>query len=149
MIGNRDQMTPQMEAQSVQRSGTPDGSNYARFQQMATEIVNILAKGSSGGGSLGSSPAFQQVVSQGKAGHASGYQLLQTAVNLANANPHIPYQLGGDSPPNAPTPSVLDCSSAMQWCYFHRLSTATGHRRSSTATSCPRPASGSRRWRWS
>ena len=129
-IGNRDKMLPQMEAQTVQRSGTPDGSNYARFQQFATEIVNLLAKGG-GGSSLGSSPAFQQLARQGLAAKASGYQMLQTAINLANANPHIPYQLGGDSPPNDANPSVLDCSSAMQWVYFHTTGSLNGMPRTS------------------
>lgn len=135
-IGNRNSMSPQMEAQTVQRSGTPDGSNYARFQQMATEIVNVLAKGG-GSGSLANTAGFGQLSQQWKGGKATGYSLLQTAINLVKDHPNIPYQLGGDSPPNSQVPTQLDCSSFVQWDVFHTLGSLNG---------CPRTSQDQSAW---
>lgn len=135
-LGNRNTLSPQMEAQSVQRSGTPDGSNYARYQNFATQIVNVLANGGSTG-SLSNVPSFQSLSSQWKAQKGTGYQLLQTAINLVTNNPSIPYQFGGDSPPNASTPTQLDCSSFVQWNIFHTLGTLGG---------CPRTSQDQSAW---
>jgi cell wall-associated NlpC family hydrolase len=133
-LGNRNKLSPAMEAQTIQRSANKTGSNYARYQTMATQIVNVLAKGG-GGSSLANSPAFQQLARQGKAGKASGFQLLSTALDLVRTNPHIPYQLGGDSPPSSNHPSVLDCSSFTQWVYFHAVGSLNGMPRTSQAQS--------------
>jgi hypothetical protein len=135
-MGNRNNLSPQMEAQNVQRSGTADGSNYAKYQNFATQIVNVLANGGSTG-SLGSVPSFNSLSSQWKAQKGTGYQLLQTSVNLVTNNPSIPYQLGNDSPPNAATPTALDCSSFVQWVIFHTLGTLGG---------CPRTSQDQSAW---
>lgn len=46
-VPGRDAMTPQMEAQQVQRSAFSDGRNYAPFHNMADALVNSLGVGSS------------------------------------------------------------------------------------------------------
>ena len=108
-IGNRDSMTLWMEAQTVQRSSYSDGSNYQKYAAFATQVVASLS--SDGAQSLSNSGGFSQLASQGKGGKASGYQLLQTATDLVDAHPSIPYQEGGDSAPNTPAGQItfLDC----------------------------------------
>lgn len=116
-ISNRDSMTLDQEAQAVQRSGYPTA--YAQWQTMATQVVNILANGQ-GASSLGNSPAFSTLTGNNKAGKTNCTQLLGTALGLVESH-QIPYQEGGDSPPNVAVPALLDCSSFVQWCIYHTL----------------------------
>jgi cell wall-associated NlpC family hydrolase len=134
-VPNRLTQDPGQVVVTVQRPGVgPD--YYDQFKEMATQIVNILVKGQ-GGTSLGNSPAFGQLSSNWKSGKASGTAILQTAENLVSSDPSIPYQLGSDSPPNDPNPSVLDCSSFVQWVIFHTFGNLNG---------CPRTASAQAGW---
>jgi hypothetical protein len=128
-IKNRDSMTIGMEAQSVQRSATPDGSNYQRFAEFATQIVNILVNGQG----ASTAPGVPGGGGSTKTGKASGQDLLATALDLADVNPHIAYQEGGDAPPQTAAKDVklLDCSSAMQWVYYHTLGGLNGMPRTS------------------
>ena len=116
-IGNRDSMTMDQEAQAVQRSAYPGA--YAAWQQMAIQVTNIMANGL-GASSLANSPQFGQLAGTGKAGKGSGPQLLDTALTLVSSH-QVPYQEGGDSPPNVAVPTLLDCSSFVQWVMFHTL----------------------------
>lgn len=128
-ITNRNSMQPYQEAQAVQRSADSSGSNYQKFMQFATQVTNILAGGS--GSSLGSSGGFTSTLGNWKAGKANGADLLSTATALAQNHPHIPYQLGNDSPPNVSVPTVLDCSSAQQWIRYQTLGKLGGMPRTS------------------
>jgi cell wall-associated NlpC family hydrolase len=134
-IKNRDSMSPQLEAQAVQRSAYASGDNYQPYQEMATQIVNKLADGQ--GSSLGSDAAFQNMSKGWQSGKALGSSVLQTALNLVQEHPDIVYQEGGDSPPNASVPTVLDCSSFVQWVVFHTLGTLNG---------CPRTSQDQSAW---
>jgi hypothetical protein len=150
-ISNRNSMTLWMEAQTVQRSATSDGSNYERFANFGTQVAGVLAsnggsgKGGSGknkgnsSSSVSNTLSFQQLGSQWKGGHASGSQLLQTALNLVQSHPHIPYQLGNDSPPNTPAGQItaLDCSSFVQWAIFQTAGGLDG---------CPRTSEDQSAW---
>lgn len=138
-VSNRGSMTLAMEGQSVQRSAYSDGSNYAPFANMGTQIVNILAQGA--GTSVNIDPMGDGA--GGKAGKATGAQLLATALNLVKAHPYIPYSEVGDSPPNAAVPTVLDCSSFQQWAYFHTLGKLHGMPRTSQLQSAWCQSSGS------
>ena len=117
-IKNRDSMTLDQEAQAVQRSAFPNA--YGQWQTLATQIVNILANGAPG---LSNNP--------GKGGHGSGADILGVAISLVQSQPHIAYQEGGDSPPDATHPNPLDCSSFVQWVIFHTLGGLNGCPRTS------------------
>ncbi len=140
-IKNRDSMSLQMEAQSVQHSQFSDGSNYAPFAKMGQSIVSTLAKSSSSSsgsnGKASSNLATTNTTNAEKSGKALGSDLLNTALNLVKAHPSIPYQEGGDSPPNSSVPTLLDCSSFFQWAYFH----TTG-----SLGSCPRTSQDQSSW---
>ena len=133
-IKNRDSLTIGQEGQAVQKSQFASGANYQKFANMATQVVNVLAGGA--GSSLSVSPVIQGT-SPNKAGKASANTLLQTALNLVQAHPNIAYQEGGDSPPNAAVPTLLDCSSFVQWCVFHTFGQLGG---------CPRTSQDQSSW---
>jgi hypothetical protein len=133
-ITNRDSMTIGQEGQAVQKSGDPSGSNYQQFATFATQIVNLLAGGS--GASVSVAPVLAGTT-PGKAGKTSSNAFLQTALTLVQAHPHIPYQEGGDSAPNVAVPTVLDCSSFVQWVYFHTNGSLGG---------CPRTSQDQSAW---
>jgi hypothetical protein len=130
-IGNRDTMSPDQEAQAVQRSAFPDA--YGQWQTMATQIVNILANGQ-GASSVANAAGIGQILANGKAGKASGGQLLGTALGLVTSH-KIPYQEGGDSAPNVVVPTVLDCSSFARWVMYHTVGSLNGMPRTSEAQS--------------
>jgi cell wall-associated NlpC family hydrolase len=134
-IGNRDSLSLPMEAQTVQHSAFADGSNYAVYEKLGIQVVAALSGGQ--GQSLANDPSFSNNVATGKAGKALGSALLQTALTLVQDHPHIPYQLGGDSPPNSAVPTQLDCSSFVQWVYFHTLGNLGG---------CPRTSQDQSAW---
>lgn len=130
-ITNRSTMTDAQQAQAVQRSA--DGSLYAQWQTMATDIVNSLT--SAGASSAANTPAAA-ATSATKAGKGTGEQLLGVALNLVNTY-SIPYQEGNDSAYNSAIPTVLDCSSFVQWVYYHTLGTIGG---------CPRTSQEQSTW---
>lgn len=105
--------------QEVQRSGTPNA--YGRWENFANACVAVLVKtgqnqsnassltgGSGGAGALAS-------------GGATGTNIASVAFNLIKSQPpgHIRYQEGGDSAYNDPDPRVLDCSSFVDWVFYH------------------------------
>lgn len=51
----------------------------------------------------------------------TGRNLARVAHDLITSHEpgHIRYQLGGDDPATSADPRVLDCSSLVDWCYFH------------------------------
>jgi cell wall-associated NlpC family hydrolase len=161
-ITGRERMTIGQEGQAVQKSAHADGSNYQKFADMGNQIVNSLGSATStspssgaadtttgaalgpqnaGAGTAGVAKAntapSNTGVNPGKAGKTSSNSLLQTALNLVQAHPSIPYQLGGDSAPNTAVPTVLDCSSFVQWVYFHTFG---------SLGSCPRTSEAQSSW---
>lgn len=134
-VGNRDTLDPGQVAVTVQRPGVPP-SYYDQFQTMAVQVVNILA-GGQGASSLANSPGFTAVAGNGKAGKASCVQLLGTSLGLVESAPDIAYQEGGDSPPNVAHPTLLDCSSFVQWVIYHTLG---------SLGNCPRTAAEQSAW---
>lgn len=139
-IQNRDSMTIGQEGQAVQKSQFASGQNYQQFASMATQVVNVLSGGA--GSSLSVSPVIQGT-SPNKAGKTSANAFLQTALTLVEQHPQIRYQLGGDSPPNSAVPTALDCSSFVQWAYFHTLGSLKGMPRTSEGQSAWCKSSGS------
>lgn len=138
-IKNRLNLDPGVVVNSVQHAFTSNQAGatyYDQYKNMATEIVNLLVKGS-GGTSLGNSPGFGNLGTNWQSGKATGDAILQTAKNVVQSNPNIPYQLGNDSPPNDPSPTVFDCSSFVQWVIFHTFGNLNG---------CPRVASDQAGW---
>lgn len=113
--------------QAVQRSGTPTA--YAKWQTMSDAVVaklqslnvnssnaqNLLGtNGNSGVGMAAPSGATGRNVA------AYGYNLITSRA----ANP-IHYTYGGDSPDTTAAAQVqsLDCSSFVQWAYYHASNT--------------------------
>lgn len=107
--------------QKVQRSAFPDA--YAKWESMATSAVDSLIKsgqsvanagglatGAGGAGALSSSSN-------------SSRKFAAVAYNLIASKPagHIRYRLGGDDPYNSPDPRILDCSSLVDWVYYHTI----------------------------
>lgn len=131
-ISNRSTMTDAQQAQAVQRSA--NGSLYAQWQTLATDIVTQLT--ADGAASLSNVPSAASS-SATKSGKATGSQFLGTALSLVQSNPAIAYQEGGDSAYSSATPTVLDCSSFVQWVYYH----ATG-----SIGSCPRTSQEQSSW---
>jgi cell wall-associated NlpC family hydrolase len=108
-------------AQAVQRSGIPGA--YAKWENFANAVVAVLVKngqtqsnassltgGAGGAGALAS-------------GGATGTNIASVAFNLIKSHPpgYIRYQEGGDSAFNDPDPRVLDCSSFVDWVYYHTV----------------------------
>jgi hypothetical protein len=133
-ISNRDSMTMDQEAQAVQHSSYPGA--YAQWQTMATQVVNIMANGE-GASSLGNAAAFSTLLGNGKAGKTGCTQLLGTALGLVESYPSIAYQEGGDAAPNVAEPTLLDCSSFVQWCIYHTLG---------SLNNCPRTSQDQSAW---
>jgi hypothetical protein len=135
-ITTRSSMTDAQQAQAVQRSA--NGSLYAQWQTMATDIVNSL--NSAGTSSVANTPAAAATAAT-KTGKATGAQLLGTALSLVQSH-SVPYQEGGDSAYNSVIPTLLDCSSFTQWVYYHTLGTLgsmprTSQEQSTWATEIP------------
>lgn len=131
-LPNRDSMTTDQEAQAVQRSAYPNA--YAQWQNMAVEIVNILANGQ-GASSLGNT-GIGNLLGNGKAGKANCTDLLGVALGLVESH-QVPYREGGDSAPNVAVPTLLDCSSFVQWAMYHTIG---------SASSCPRTSQEQSAW---
>jgi cell wall-associated NlpC family hydrolase len=134
-ITNRSSMSDAQQAQAVQRSA--NGSLYAQWQTMATDVVDELT--TAGTSSVNNTPAMT-AASSTTTGKASGAQFLGTALNLVDSY-SIPYQEGNDSAYNVAVPTVLDCSSFVQWVYYHTTGSIgscprTSEEQSSWATPC-------------
>jgi cell wall-associated NlpC family hydrolase len=108
-------------AQAVQRSGFPDA--YAKHEAMARAAVQALQQSAvnqgNASGLVTGSGGDAAISSSG----ATGRSIASVAFNLIKSKPagHIRYQLGGDDPFNAPDPRVLDCSSLVDWVYYHAV----------------------------
>lgn len=122
-VKNRTSMTLAQAAETVQVSG--QGWRYAKHQAMGEAVVKFL-----NGATPTTSPS-PTGNSQAQQGKTTGLSLLTTALNLVRDHPNIPYQLGGDSAPNVAVPTRLDCSSFVQWAYYHTVGNTNG---------CPRTA---------
>jgi len=132
-LTNRSTMTDAQQAQAVQRSAFADGAPYAQWQSLATTIVSQLT--SAGSSSLANVPSTASNAAT-KTGKAASTQVLGVALNLV-ATHQIPYQEGGDSGYATADPTLLDCSSFVQWVYYH----STG-----SIGSCPRTSQEQSAW---
>jgi cell wall-associated NlpC family hydrolase len=132
-LSNRSTMTDAQQAQAVQRSAFADGAPYAQWQSLATTIVSQLT--ATGSSSLANVPSTASNAAT-KTGKAAGTQVLGVAINLVDTH-QIPYQEGGDSGYTSADPTLLDCSSFVQWVYYH----ATG-----SIGSCPRTSQEQSLW---
>lgn len=138
-IGNRASIDPGVVVNMVQvafNTAAQGQAYYDQWEQMATQIVNILANGQ-GASSVGNSPGLGTTSGNNAAGKTSCTQFLGVALGLVQSSPHIPYQLGGDSPPNVASPTALDCSSFVQWVAYHTFGSLGG---------CPRTAAEQSAW---
>jgi cell wall-associated NlpC family hydrolase len=107
--------------QKVQRSAFPDA--YARWEAMSRTAVDALiksAQGSTNSGTLASGAGGSGALSSGSNG---ARKFAAVAYNLISSHPpgHIRYRLGGDDPFNTPDPRILDCSSFVDWAYYHTI----------------------------
>lgn len=135
-VANRASMDPGVVVNTVQVAFTTAAQGqayYDQWEQMATQVVGVLT--SKGASSVSNAPGVSNTSAGGKAGKTSCIQVLDTALALVQSNPHIPYQLGGDSPPNDSNPALFDCSSFVQWVIYHALGTLDGCPRTSYAQS--------------
>jgi hypothetical protein len=132
-LSGRSSMTDAQQAQAVQRSAYADGSPYAQWQTMATAVVSQLS--ATGSSSAANVPSAASTAAT-KTGKATGAQLLGTALNLVDTH-SIAYQDGGDSAYTSATPTLLDCSSFVQWVYYHTLG---------SIGSCPRTSQEQSTW---
>ena len=132
-LANRSTMTDAQQAQAVQRSAFADGSPYAQWQSLANTLVSQLT--ATGSSSLSNVPSTAATAAT-KTGKATGSQVLGVALNLVQTQ-SIPYQEGGDSGYTVATPTLLDCSSFVQWVYYH----TTG-----SIGSCPRTSQQQSAW---
>jgi cell wall-associated NlpC family hydrolase len=164
-VRNRAQVPFTVAIQTVQRSGFPNA--YAQWEPLAKAVVAAYLKSipTTGGDptfqgnfpgttqGTGGTPSttfndrtgktgtvYTGVTSPTSAtttakGTTTAAQIVQTAVQVCQRP--IPYQLGGDSAYNDPSPTRLDCSSFVQWVYYHSLGTING---------MPRTAQGIYEW---
>jgi cell wall-associated NlpC family hydrolase len=107
--------------QRVQKSGFPDA--YAEWESMAKAVVDTLiksAQSSTNAGGLASGAGGSGGISSGS---NSARKFSAVAYNLIASKPpgHIRYHLGNDDPYNSPDPRVLDCSSFVDWVYYHTV----------------------------
>lgn len=120
MVPNRAGMPKAQQAETVQRSGV--GSNFAKWETKATDIVNRLqgAATKAGGTAAGTSPAPTSTApgSTTSTGTASNVQFIQGAKDFVATYPSVPYtqKYGGTQIAviSANPPPGLDCSSFVQ-----------------------------------
>jgi hypothetical protein len=123
-------------AQKVQRSAFPNA--YAKWETTAQAAVDVLSRTAPNStanaqGGQTTPPGFGSVVGQSGAGTGvaaagsapvgSGRNVALVATNLIQRNPpgHIRYSLGGDDHYTSADPRVLDCSSFVDWVYYHAV----------------------------
>jgi cell wall-associated NlpC family hydrolase len=111
-------------AQRVQRSAFPNA--YAKWESAATAAVGVLSKtGTPGatGAPVAGAPGANVNTGVGGAAVGSGRNVALVAANLIKSRPPgaIRYRLGGDDPYTHPSPTVLDCSSLVDWVYYNAI----------------------------
>lgn len=127
-ISNRATLPFTTVVQHVQGSKFPNA--YAKWEKPANAIVAAYAPTNNGtlGSALGTpgNPTSGNSTALTPVGHTSttGTQLVETARLLVPM--HVQYLLGGDSAYNDPHPTHLDCSSFVQWVYYHALGDING-----------------------
>lgn len=118
-------------AQRVQRSAYPDA--YAKWEAPARAAVDVLSRTAGGnalsmnppkdgpGGTVYGSDAPMGTSSSPPVG--SGRNVAMVAKNLIASRPpgSIRYSLGGDDAYTVAQPTVLDCSSFVDWVYYHAV----------------------------
>lgn len=113
--------------QTVQRSGFPDA--YAKWEGFARAVVsafNSNAQTPTGDASGFPIPTAKDGAGPSGRGRADQNSFMNQGVALVTRNPNIRYQLGNDDHYTDPNPDVLDCSSFVQWVYYHTLGTIGG-----------------------
>lgn len=135
-VRSRESLTYGRLAQAVERSEDSSGAIYQRWQPMADALLATLSSGSAAPttpGGLGDNPAVGAIGNS--TGKSTGLAFLNTALGLVQANPHIPYRLGGDSAPSTSANNVraLDCSSFTQWAAYHTFGSLHGFPRTAAA----------------
>jgi cell wall-associated NlpC family hydrolase len=128
-IYHRDSMPFTNVIQTVQRSGTPTA--YAVFEDPATRIVkaytdNINAP--TAGNDPNATTTSSTPGANGLPAHGttSADALVATAQKVVQDN-HIQYlESASDSHYDDPHPTFLDCSSFVQWVYFHTIGSING-----------------------
>lgn len=135
-VTGRDKMTTGQIGRVVLNTSAGDAGAYQQMDAMGTAIVSKLAPGSTTPGGVSLAPVLQGA-SPSKAGRTSAVALLQTALELIQRHPAIPYQAGNDSPPNMADPVAFDSASFIQWAYFQ----TTG-----SLGACPRTVAAQSSW---
>ena len=115
--------------QAVQRSGFPDA--YAKWQTMSDAVVaklQSLNQNSSNAQSItNTTPSGSSGIGMAAPAGATGRNVAAYGYNLitSRASNPIHYTLGGDSPDTTSAAQVqsLDCSSFVQWSYYHASNT--------------------------
>lgn len=112
-------------SQAVQRSAFPDRYR-TKGEAPARAMVQALIQSAVGQGNASALTTGTGGTGALMSGGSTGRNIAAVAYNLIKSKPpgHIRYQLGNDDPYNAPDPRVLDCSSLVDWVYYH----ATGRR---------------------
>lgn len=107
--------------QKVQRSAFPDA--YAKWERMATSAVDALVKSGQSIANAGGLTTGAGGAGAISSSSNSSRKFAAVAYNLIASKPagHIRYRLGGDDPFNSPDPRILDCSSLVDWVYYHTL----------------------------
>lgn len=129
-----------LTCQAVQRSAFP--FKYGKQQKPAEAMVKAMAKDGA------STDRANNIVGSGQGSNigtpkpagATGVNMAAQAYNLIKRNKpgHIRYQLGGDDKYNDPDPRVLDCSSFVDWCYYHAVGRPLIEPRSTVRTERPK-----------
>lgn len=148
-VHNRDSLPFTTVIQKVQRSAYPNA--YAKWEAPSKAIVaayvknlNVPTLGSDSNyatntGTAGSAANFRSAEEGDKSrqytlqpagpGTTNAEDIVRVAQQVCQKP--IRYNLGGDSPYDAPDPTVLDCSSFIQWVYYHALGSINGMPRNS------------------
>lgn len=122
-------------AQAVQRSAFPFA--YAKWEGMANAAVQALTQSAQGQSNASSLTTGLGGTGALTSGTVSGRTVASVAFTLIKSHPpgHIAYSLGGDDPYNSPDPRKLDCSSLVDWVYYHASGNAlVANGRSTAAT---------------
>jgi hypothetical protein len=126
-LSNRDSMSVGQAIQTVQRSGTADGSNYTKCEPAGTAIVHALIT-SPGAAATPATPGKSASPSS-TTGKSTGYALAQQGCDFVSKWPAVPYgnSTGRDiaSLLKEP-PSSLDCSAFVLAMYLRLLGGAYG-----------------------
>lgn len=129
-VSGWESMAVTVAAQRVQRSAFPNA--YAKWEATATAAVDALSRSpgaaAASPGATSAAMLSNQVATTLSGAAAAGPPALGTARAVASAGfslikrsppGTIRYSLGGDDKYDNPNPTVLDCSSFVDWAYFH------------------------------